>query len=325
MSIITHTQRYLPHELHTRFYACSLYSKNKVSISFVTRRYKISKASLMRWMKQFDGSKESLKDKSHRPYTPHPNAHTEIEIRWINNYLRRNPTISMIELYGKLRIQRGYTRHPSSLFRFLRKQGYFKESQIKKKVYQPKPYNTPKLIGIKWQCDVKFVPRVCKAPTLLKDQRFYQYTMIDEASRERFIYHYDEHSSYSSVDFVQRAVAFYGYKPKIIQTDNGFEFTHITNTDRIHPFDIYLNYLGVKHKLIRPRTPRHNGKVERSHRNDNNRFYHYLKFYSLADLRLQAKRYLYRSNNIPMATLNYLTPLEQREKLIKQFQTYFTT
>ena len=324
MSIITHTQRFLPHELHTRFYACKLYSQNNVSVAFVTRRYKISKSSLMRWMQRFDGTKQSLMDKSHHPHSKHPNAHTDEEVEWINNYLRRNPTISMIELYGKLRINKGYSRHPSSLFRFLRKQGYYAQHTPSKKPYKAKPYNTPKTIGIKWQCDVKYVPRQCKSPILLHDQKYYQYTMIDEASRERFIYHYDEHSSYSSVDFVQRAIAYFGYQPYLIQTDNGFEFTHNSMTDRTHPFDIILNKLSIKHKLIRPRTPRHNGKVERSHRNDNTRFYQHLKFYSLEDLREQAKRYLSRSNNTPMATLGYRTPLEMREKLINQFRYYFT-
>ena len=55
--------------------------------------------------------------------------------------------------------------------------------------------------------------------------------------------------------------------------------------------------------------------MERSHRNDNERFYSYLKFYSLEDLREQGKRYLKRSNNIPMAVLGYITKKEKREKL----------
>lgn len=316
MTIITHNHRFLPHEVMTRFFACRLYAQHNVSVSFVTRRYKISKASLMRWMKKFDGTKESLTDHSHKPHSLHPNAHTPQEIKWINNYLRRNPTITMIELYGKLRIQRGYSRHPSSLFRFLRKQGYYKEPAKPKKTYQPKPYDTPKMIGIKWQCDVKYVPKHCKATSLLEDQKFYQYTIIDEASRERFIYHYDEHSSYSSQNFVIRSLNYFGYRPKVIQTDHGSEFTHPMVSEREHPFDTLLRQLNITHQLIRPRTPRHNGKVERSHRNDNKRFYRTLKFYSLSDLRLQAKRYLNRSNQTPMATLNYLTPLEMREKLI---------
>lgn len=315
MSIITHTQRYLPHDLNTKYYACKLYSSKKYSVSFVCRRYKISKASLMRWMKKFDGTKQSLIDKPHTPLSPHPNSHTNLEIYWISNYLRRNPHISMIELYTKLRLNKGYSRHPASLFRFLRKKGYYKAKDKPKARYIPKPYNTPTSLGIKWQCDVKHVPKECLAPSIIKGSKFYQYTMIDEASRERFIYHYDEHSSYTSCDFVKRAISYFGYKPLKIQTDNGFEFTHGRQTDRIHPFDILLNEYNIQHQLIRPRTPRHNGKVERSHRNDNKRFYQYLKFYSLDDLRSQAKKYLYRSNNIAMATLNYKTPIEMRASL----------
>ena len=266
-------------------------------------------------MKRFNGSKESLIDKPHTPLSSHPNAHTKLEISWINNYLRRNPHISMIELYTKLSLHCGYSRHPASLFRFLRKQGFYKPQKITKEPYKPKPYDTPTRLGIKWQCDVKFVPTHCLSSSIIKDTRFYQYTMIDEASRERFIYHYDEHSSYTSCDFLKRAILYFKYQPLIIQTDNSFEYTHTKHTDKIHPFDVLLNSLSIKHQLIRPRTPRHNGKVERSHRNDNKRFYQFLKFYSLDDLRHQAKAYLNRSNNTAMVTLNYLTPIEMRVSL----------
>lgn len=46
--------------------------------------------------------------------------------------------------------------------------------------------------------------------------RFYQYTMIDEASRVRFLYPYREQRSYSTIDFVKRAFAYFGYRPQII-------------------------------------------------------------------------------------------------------------
>lgn len=305
-----------PHSLNTKYYAVLLY-RNGNPISFVCRRYKCSKASLMRWNKKYNGTKESLNDKSHRPLSPHPNAHTEQELYWIKNYIRRNPNISLCELYGKLRIEKGYSRHACSLFRVIRKLKYNvnKEKHAK---YTPKHYETPKDIGIKWQMDVKVVPTNCYTGTI--PDKFYQYTVIDEASRERFIYPYKEQSSYSTIDFVKRAIIYFGYKPQIIQTDNGSEFTHIKKTDKVHPLDRLLNSLNIQHKLIKPRTPRHNGKVERSHRNDQQRFYSYLKFYSYNDLLIQMKAYLKRSNNIPMKSLNWLTPLEVRQKLQQEKQ-----
>ena len=75
MNSIPYTQRYLPHEIDTRYYAVKLY-RTGVGIKFVCRRYHISKASLMRWTKAFDGTKDSLRDKSHRPHSPHPATHT---------------------------------------------------------------------------------------------------------------------------------------------------------------------------------------------------------------------------------------------------------
>ena len=300
-----------PHDLNTKFYAVSLY-RNGNPISFICRRYKCSKASLMRWNKKFDGTKDSLIDKCHRPLSPHPNAHTEEELTWIKNYIRRNPNISLCELYGKLRTENGYSRHACSLFRIIRKLKLNVEKEKHNK-YTPKHYETPKDIGIKWQMDVKVIPKDCYVGQM--PDKFYQYTVIDEVSRERFIYPYKEQSSYSTIDFIKRAIVYFGYKPEMIQTDNGQEFTYTMKTDRIHPVDVLLNDLNINHKLIRPRTPRHNGKVERSHRNDQQRFYSYLKFYSYDDLLKQMKAYLKRSNNIPMQVLNWLTPLEMRSQL----------
>lgn len=316
MTSISQSDRYFPHEINTRYYAVKLF-KSGYSSSFVCRRYKISKSSLMRWSKRFDGTKKSLLDKSHRPLTPHPNTHTEEELKWIKDYLRRNPNISMSELYGKLRVDKGYSRHACSLFRVMRKMGYFvnKEKHTK---YSPKPYDTPKELGIKWQMDVKHVPKDCYVGN--DGQKFYQYTIIDEASRERFIYPYKEQSSYSTIDFVKRAIVYFGYQPQTIQTDNGAEFTHTQKTKQTHPLDTLCNNLNIEHKLIRPRTPRHNGKVERSHRNDQNRFYNYLSFYSYDDLLKQLKSYLKRSNNIPMQILGWISPIEKRNQLKKQYE-----
>ena len=303
-----------PHNLKTKYYAVLLY-RNGNPISFVCRRYKCSKASLMRWNKKYDGTKESLMDKSHRPLTPHPNSHTQEELTWIKNYIRRNPHISLCELYGKLRTEKGYSRHACSLFRIVRKLKYKVNTQHHCK-YVPKKYDTPTNIGIKWQMDVKVIPKQCYVGEM--PDKFYQYTVIDEASRERFIYPYKEQSSYSTIDFIKRAIVYFGYKTEIIQTDNGQEFTYTMKTDKIHPLDNLLNDLNISHKLIKPRTPRHNGKVERSHRNDQQRFYSYLKFYSYDDLQKQMKTYLKRSNNIPMQVLNWLTPLEMRQQIIEK-------
>lgn len=235
MKSITQNKRYLPHEMSTKINSVKLYRQTG-DIGFVVRRYHISKASLMRWNRQYDGTRESLLPKSHRPHSQHPNAHTETELNWIRSYHRRNPNISVCELYGKLLQEKAYSRHPGSLYRVFVRLGYRKRVEsTKKKSRHLGHYETPTGLGVKWQLDVKYVPQACYVG---KDgETFFQYTMLEEASRERFIYAYREHSGYSTVDFVKRAILYFGYSPQMIQTDNGGEFCNSQNTKRVHIFD----------------------------------------------------------------------------------------
>ena len=84
-----------------------------------------------------------------------------------------------------------------------------------------------------------------------------------------------------------------------------------------------LEELGIKHKLIKPKTPRHNGKVERSHRKDQERFYYKRVFYSLEDLRNQGKEWRKEYNNFPMRPLGWLSPREFIKKYKSQEESLF--
>jgi len=167
--------------------------------------------------------------------------------------------------------------------------------------------------GERIQVDVKVVPRRCIADPEL---RLFQYTAIDEFSRLRFLAAYPEQSAYSSADFLKRLVKWYarrGIRVECVQTDNGFEFTNrFSNSIRDIQtlFEKTAAELGVRHKLIRPYTPRHNGKVERSHREDQKRFYSLHSFFSLPDFEKQLTVHNRRSNNLPMRPLLWLSPSE---------------
>ncbi len=145
---------------------------------------------------------------------------------------------------------------------------------------------------------MKYVPNECKTDSIPDDLRFYQYTCIDEASRERYLYWYTEHTPMNTVDFIKKCIEYYKYKPEEIQTDNGIEFTYNKEEIKVlHPMDEFCLKENIYHHKISSRTPRHNGKVQRSHRNDNERFYSFLSFYSLEDLRYQGSQYL-KNNSV---------------------------
>ena len=142
-SISQINKRYLPHELKTRIYAVETY-RNGNLIDYVCRKYHISRISLWRWNKKYDGSPESLIDKSHKPHSRHPNAHTDEEIKWIKDLIRRNPHITLCELWIKLKRNKGYKRHIVSLYRVLKRIGFYNQVLISgTSKYTPKKYNTP--------------------------------------------------------------------------------------------------------------------------------------------------------------------------------------
>ena len=281
---------------------------DKYGVSKAARKYKTNRQYIYRWKRRYDGSIESLRDKSRRPLY-HPNQHTPDEIKLIMDMRKRNPDAGLVVFWVKL-MQRGYSRSIPGLYRFLRKQGIMAVKPANPK-YIPKPYEQMERPGQRIQVDVKFVPSSCLVNSRVIGKRFFQYTAIDEYSRWRFVEAFEEQNTYSSAMFVEHLVKAFPFPIECIQTDNGTEFTNRFTTHRDKPtmFQVYLAHHGIQHKVIRPFTPRHNGKVERSHRKDNERFYATHTFYSFDDFANQLKVYNRRDyNNFPMRPLGWKTP-----------------
>ena len=89
-------------------------------------------------------------------------------------------------------------------------------------------------------------------------------------------------------------------------------------------FEEKLEQLGIRHKLIQPYTPRHNGKVERSHRKDNEYFYANHKFYSFEDFKKQLAVHSRKYNNFPMRPLRWKSPREFLEHFLDTGEVIFS-
>ena len=111
-----------------------------------------------------------------------------------------------------------------------------------------------------------------------------------------------------------------------VQTDNGAEFTKRftqPGKETLTMFQRTLRNNDICHKLIKPFTPRHNGKVERSHRKDNERFYATHKFYSFEDFSKQLQQYNYRDyNRFPMCPLGWKSPQTVLDDFVLDGVTY---
>ena len=282
----------------------------KIGVTAASKYYRISRNAIYEWRAKYDGkSWKSLIDKSHRPHH-HPNEHTAEEKEMI---LRRYPRYKddMIMLWDSLR-KDGYTRSYTSLVRVVNK--WVKPEIKQKQTKKPKPYQRAEYPGEKVQVDVKFVPSYC----VVNGQKYYQYTAVDECTRWTFRELYDEHSTYSSTDFLKKLILSCPFPIREIQTDNGTEFTRALISDDGKPslFEEMLEVCGIKYHRIRVATPRHNGKVERQHRTDEKRFYKKMKMYNLEDGRRQLVKYNKKSNNIPKICLGFLTPNEILSKYL---------
>lgn len=277
--------------------------------------YKVNRQYAYRWCKRYDGTLQSLADKSHRPHH-HPNEHTPEELKLIADMRKRNTNAGLVVFWVKLR-QRGYTRSLTGLYRVLRRQGQMAVKPPNPK-YIPKPYEKMFYPGQRVQIDVKFVPESCIVGDA-KGKKFYQYTAIDEYSRFRYLEAFEEHSTYSSTVFLHHLLKKFPFKIECVQTDNGMEFTKNlanTNDPTFTMFEKHLKQLGIRHKLIKPFTTRLNGKK------DNEYFYAAHKFYSFDDFSKQLKVHNYNYNKFPMRPLNWKAPIDHLKAYLEDGEVF---
>ena len=276
-------------------------------------KFKMHRKTIYRWREKYDGTAKSLKNKSRRPHS-HPKEHTEEEIKKIKDYKYKNKETGLVVLWVKLR-RAGYTRSITSLYRVMQRIGIYKKAPRKKKEYEPKPYKQMTYPGERIQIDVKYVPSKSLTKEVKeKEGRYYQYTAIDEYTRKRVLWASKEQSTSASTEFIKVIMKKFPFKIECIQTDNGFEFTNRLNwqgTKKKTMFEKKLEELGIRHKLIKPKTPRHNGKVERSHRKDQERFYYKKVFCSFEDFKNRLKYWEKEYNNFPMKPLGWKSPNEK--------------
>ena len=142
-------------------------------------------------------------------------------------------------------------------------------------------------------------------------RKYYQFTAVDECTRWTYRQMYDEHSTYSAEAFLIELIQRCPFPIREIQTDNGTEFTKalISNDPNDKSlFELKLTEYDILYHRIRIATPRHNGKVERQHRIDQQRFYDHLRMFSLEDGRKQLAVYQKKSNDYIKHCLGLRSP-----------------
>ena len=139
--------------------------------------------------------------------------------------------------------------------------------------------------------------------------RRYQYTAIDDATRIRALRVYRRHTRQNAIAFIDHVLAKFPFRIHTVRTDRGHEFQA--------SFHWHVADHGIRHVYIKPRTPQMNGKVERSHRTDQQEFYQLLSYKGDVDLehRLAEWEHFYNYHR-PHGAFAGRTPYEAlRERL----------
>lgn len=291
-------------EAHARQRMLEYYAKHG-NATETANRYHVSRKTLYKWKKRYDGTWKSLIEESRRPHR-FPRAHTAEETRHIRRLIKKHKGKDVILAYQEMREKYQYTRSYGGFKRFVRKLAEGDQNK-KRKGRKNKPYQRAEYPGQKVQTDVKYVPSEC----VVNGEKYYQFTAVDECTRWTYRQMYDEHSTYSAAMFLVELVQHCPFPIREIQTDNGSEFTKalISNDPNDKSlFEKKLDEFNIIYHRIRVATPRHNGKVERQHRIDQERFYDRLRMFSLEDGRKQLAVYQAKSNDYIKHCLGLRSP-----------------
>jgi transposase InsO family protein len=244
------------------------------NVAATCRYYGISRQCFYKWRNRYDElGEEGLRDGSSRPLVS-PNA-TDPEVVGKIVYLRRHYHFGPAKISMYLARYHDVAVSPSGVWRILKRLDMnrlpasqrFKRHERRWKRYEKQ------LPGSRLQVDVKFIQPIGGAR-----KKHYQFTAIDDCTRIRVLRVYPRNNQKTAIQFIDYALEKLPFAIECIQTDNGAEFQgafhwHVLDRDTCHVY-------------IRPKTPRLNGKVERSHRIDAEEFYRLLDGVVLDDSQL---------------------------------------
>lgn len=301
MAIITEEMRF-------RKRLCE-YAK-KHGVTRAARQYKTNRQFVYRQLARYDGTLKSLAFRSRRPNS-HSNQHTEEELTLIKQVVSRYGVDGRAEVYVQLR-KRKYKRSYGSMCKQILTMLKKPKNKRVRKSYRKHEEVRGTYPGDKVQVDIKYIPQTCISFNS-NGKRYYQITAIDEYSRKRVLTVIDEKTVTHTKAFVQTLEKQIGFEIKTIQTDNGREFINHIEDTKPSAFEKELQRLNIKHRRTAPYSPWQNGKVERSHREDN-KFYERMEFYSEEDMKKKVKRYNSRYNNVHKKVLKFQTPNQMVER-----------
>jgi len=278
----------------------------EISIKAMAKVCPFSERALKYWIANYRKfGMDGLENKSRKPKSNPQETPIRIKEKIIE--LRKDKKQCALKIMWDLQ-EEGINIHFQTIQKIIKIEGLTKKYRTRKKSipYEAKQWQSGEMVEI----DVKWVPG------RIKGDRYYQFTAIDCSSRWRYLSAYLFCSNGSSIDFLKELISIAPFEIKSIKTDNGSIFTnryepHALSSSalpRLHDFDILCNNMNIQHYLIDPGKPAQNGKVERSHRTDQQKFYDELEFKSFEELKYKLRLWNMFYNDTKHCSLGGKTP-----------------
>src|SRR3989338_2361942 len=283
--------------------------RKEIKLKDIAKVCQHSKRSLERWVSVYKRfGEEGLEPKSTEPKTQKDETPIWIKERIIE--VRKKTNKCALKIHWQLE-KEGILIHERTIGKILKKEGLVRKYRVRRIKY--KYIRAQRQPGELIEIDVKYVPGI------IAGMRYFQYTAIDTASRLRHLEVFDEQSSFHAISFLKIIMERFEHKIQAIKTDNHATFTNLyTSTNKrsdltvktIHALDLFCREHNIIHYLIDPGKPAQNGTVERSHREDEEKFYQQKKFRNIWHLQRELEAWNTYYNNLEHCGLNGKTPNE---------------
>jgi len=281
----------------------------EITIKQLAKVCPFSERAIKYWLANFrrDGI-EGLVNRSTRP--KHQPNETPIRLKERIIELRKETKLCARKLNYKLK-KEGIVINDRTIGKIIKTEGLIRRYRLRKLKY--KYIKIPLAQGDLVEIDVKYVPN------LIGNKRYYQYTAIDCASRWRYLEAYNDMGNSESINFLKEVIKIAPFRIRAIKTDNGSCFTnrytgYLKSTNpfnpKLHSLDLFCMKNNIIHYLIDPGKPAQNGKVERSHRTDQEMFYNRRKFKTVLGLKRALRQWNNNYNNLEHCALGGKTPNE---------------
>ncbi|OGY99455.1 MAG: hypothetical protein A2945_01195 [Candidatus Liptonbacteria bacterium RIFCSPLOWO2_01_FULL_52_25] len=281
----------------------------EVRLVVAAKVFPYGKRTLERWVAAYRrGGEEALTPKSTEPKRYHGETSIWLKERVIA--VRKRTKKCAQKIHWQL-AKEGIVIPARTIGKILKKENLVRQYRVKKVKY--KYLRAERQPGELVEIDVKHVPGT------VAGRRYFQYTAIDTSSRWRHLAIFEEECTLSTLAFLGEVMARFPRPILAVKTDNHSTFTnYYTGTNKrsdrtvktVHALDRFCAERGMVHYLIDPGHPAQNGTVERSHREDQEKFYERLSFTSLRDLRRKIVVWNTYYNNLEHCGLNGKTPNE---------------